>query len=251
MARVLFVGCSFTANCGFIPENQSRYHWPHLFCQSTGYQQTNLAIGGMSNNEIFLRTAAELATNSYDLVIVMWSQVGRHWVYDSNQNIDDFTIINNGERTGLNADSDYVKHYTKLHYSHFNNAYVNTKHWLLQCLALEKMLKYNNTPYVFIKGFDNYITELNNTSYTDRFSNINKLKPMLDFDNRPDYYIIQKLNVLKQLVVAQDQARWLNLHDLSFFNMTTDVADDKLHPGPDTNRLLANNLINFFKGING
>lgn len=210
----------------------------------------NIAIGGMSNDEIFLRATEAVSTDSYDLVVVMWSGLGRHWVYDSAQNVDDFTIINYGDIKGFNAASEYTTQYAKLHYSHFNNIYVNTKRWLLQCIALEKTLKCNSIPHVFIKGFDNNITALNNASYSNGFSNIGGLETMLDFDNRPDAYILKKLHTLQRLVDVQDQTHWLNLSGTSFFDMIIDVADDQQHPGPNTNQLLANNLINFTKGIN-
>ena len=246
----MFAGCSFTANSGFTVENQQKFHWPHLFCQQTNYCMENIAIGGMSNDEIFLRTVETVSTNVYDLVIIMWSQVGRHWVYESEKNIDDFTMINHGGITGFNASSDYTKQYTKLHYSHFNNSYVNIKRWLLQCTSLEKILKYNNTPYVFIKGFDNNITALNNAFYNDRFKGIDNIVSMFDFDNRSDDYILKKLCSLQRLISIQDQEHWLNLLGTEFHNMGTDFSDDHLHPGPIANQLLANNLINFTKKLN-
>jgi hypothetical protein len=73
---------------------------------------------------------------------------------------------------------------------------------------------------------------------------------MLDFDNRPDNYILTKLNVLKQLVGALDQTHWLNLTTPSFRDMRTDVADDLEHPGRESNRELSDNLVKFFKGLN-
>jgi hypothetical protein len=248
--KALFVGCSFTADSGFTPENQPKYHWPHLFCQQTGYQLINYAIGGMSNDEIFCRTSEAIIVDQFDLVVVMWSHIGRRWVYQSEKNVDDFTIINGGVPKGFQNNSEYTKTYAKLHYSFFDNSYVNTKHWLLKCLALESMLQYKNIPYLFIKGFDNNITALNSASYCNGFYSIDALKSMLDFDNRPDNYILTKLNVLKQLVGALDQTHWLNLTTPSFRDMRTDVADDLEHPGRESNRELSDNLVKFFKGLN-
>jgi hypothetical protein len=103
---------------------------------------------------------------------------------------------------------------------------------------------------LFIKGVENYITTLNNASYCNGFHNIDGLKSMLDFDNRPDDYILIKLNVLKQLVGALDQTHWLNLATSSFCDMQTDLADDLAHPGRESNRKLSDNLVKFFKGFN-
>lgn len=248
--KALFVGCSFTADCGFTLENQRKYHWPHLFCQSTGFDIVNHASGGMPNDEIFFRTTEAVLTNHYDLVIVMWSEADRRWAYCSKNNIDDFTILNSGRTKGYQSNVNYVKEYADMHYLHFNNRYVNIKHWLLNCWALEKTLKNRNIPFVFIKGFSNDIDTISSVEYNNGFKNIQKLKTMLDFDNRPDDYIQRKLSILQKLVDDQDQTRWLNLNGPSFFEMKSDAADDRLHPGPNTNRMLADNLITFYKEFN-
>jgi len=248
--KSLFVGCSFTANSGFTIENQSKFHWPHLFCQNTGYVAINRAIGGMSNKEIFLRTVESVTADQYDLVIVMWSEVDRHWGYCSDKNVDDFTMLNYGVPNGFQADADYTVEYAKLHYTWFNNRYINIKHWLLYCLSLEHLLKNLNIPYVFIRGFNNDVDRLFAVEYQDGFTNIDILKPMLDFDNRPDDYILKKIEELKQLVLLQDQTRWLNLFGTAFRDIGLDVADDLRHPGPKTNKKLAENLIKFYKGLN-
>jgi hypothetical protein len=248
--QALFVGCSFTNDCGFTVENQLKYHWPHLFCQQTNYNIHNHAIGGMSNHEIFLRTSEQVAHNSYDLVVVMWSGAGRHWAYCADNNIDDFTILNSAITKGLCADSAHVKSYAELHYKWFNNRYIAIKQWLLYSLALENFLKNINIPYIFIKGFDNNISDLLNATYDNGFHGIDNLKSSLDFDNRPDDYILKKLNVLQSLLQKQDTAHWLNLDKTSFWDSTVDVADDLSHPGIKTNAMLASSLVEFYKELN-
>lgn len=248
--KALFVGCSFTATSGFKIENQSKFHWPHLFCNDTGFDIVNLAIGGMSNNEIFLRTTEAIANDRYDLVVVMWSEANRRWEYCSDNNIDDFTVLNNSIANGYQSESDYAKEYAKMHYLYFNNRYIKIKHWLLNSWSLEQTLKSLKIPFVFIKGFGNNIDQLHNVTYDNEFHNIQPLKFMFDFDNRPDFYIQNKLSVLQTLILKQDQTKWLNLFGPSFFEMLIDLADDQLHPGPKTNQALAANLINFYKGLN-
>lgn len=247
--KALFVGCSFTATSGFTIENQSKFHWPYLFCKDIGFDIVNLAIGGMSNNEIFLRTTEAVANDRYDLVVVMWSEVDRRWEYCSDKNIDDFTMLNNSIAKGYQSESDYAKEYAKMHYLHFNNRYIKIKHWLLNSWSLEQTLKSLTIPFVFIKGFSNNINQLHNVTYNNGFRNIQSLKFMFDFDNRPDFYIQNKLSVLQTLILKQDQTKWLNLFGPSFFDMLIDVADDQSHPGPKTNQALADNLINFYKGL--
>lgn len=250
--KALFVGCSFTNDCGFTIENQPKYHWPHLFCQQTNYKLVNGAISGMSNQEIFLRTAEAISTEMYDLVVVMWSEISRQWVYTSDSNIDDFTILNSGIAKGLRSDEEFTKTYAKMHYAYFNNKYVSIRNWLLYCITLEGLLKNKNIPYIFARGFQNYVNEFINAKYNfaGGFTGIDSLKHFLDFDNRPDDYILKKITAIQNLINSQDHSRWINLDGVSFRDMRIDLADDRLHPGPMTNKMFADKLINFYKDFN-
>lgn len=246
--KALFVGCSFTADCGFSPENQPKYHWPHLFCQHTGYNLVNLAIGGMSNQEIFLRTTEAITKNTYDLVVVMWSDISRHWAYCSDNNVDDFTILNSGIASGFQSDLEFTKTYAKMHYTYFDNKYVNTKNWLLYCIALGNLLENKNIQYIFARGFHNYIDRFVNAKYdADGFTNIDVLKGFLDFDNRPDDYILKKITGIQDLINIQGQSKWVNLFSNSFKDMIIDLSDDHMHPGPKTNAEFSSKLINFYE----
>ena len=253
--KSLFVGCSFTADSGFTEPNRSKYHWPQLICQETGHVMINHALTGMSNHEIFLRTIESAIADNYDLVVVMWSEIGRSWAYTSDNNVDDYTILNRGVPVGFNCNTGFAKLYAKLYYTYFNNQYVNLKNWLLYCLSLEKFLKQQNVPYVFIKGFNNYVDDFAKITYNDGFVNVDNLKLLLDFDQRPDDYILKKVQVIQSLIQAQDQSRWLNLHGDSFNDMATnladqDLSDDQQHPGAQTNQQLANHFVKFYKSLN-
>ena len=70
-----------------------------------------------------------------------------------------------------------------------------------------------------------------------------ELKKLFDFHNRPDYYILEKINVLKSLIETIDRSKWINFDGLSFLDMQIDYADDQSHPGAETNKLLVNKLI--------
>jgi hypothetical protein len=244
--RILFAGCSHTASSGFLPENQPRYHWPHLLTQHYICDYKNIAIGGMSNEEIFLRTVEELASNSYDLVVVMWSEIAREWVYFNDGNVDDFTIINYGDPMGLFESNTSLKMYAKLHYTYFNNLYVKMKKWLLLTMALESVLQSKGIPYVFVKGFGNYVTDFQQATYVNElgFTDMStELQAMLDFENRPDFYISTKLNAVKKLMNSLDHSHWLEFDSYSFMDNAVDFADDGDHPGPVTNSDLSIKLI--------
>ena len=243
--KILFDGCSFTANNGFKTENQCKFHWPHLLSQHYQTKFDNNAISGSSNEEIFHRVISATQRNSYNVVFVQWSEVSRQWVYWGNDTLNRFTIINQGLPIGFQKDRPEVKQYAKLHYTYFNNYYVNLKKWLLQVLALGGYLRSISQPYVFIKGFENSISRFTDVEYSNNgFKNISPfLKKLLDFDNEPDNVILERINNIQVLLNKVQQLDWLNFDSKSFVDSKVDLSDDFLHPGPQTNTQLTEQLI--------
>ena len=246
--KILFTGCSFTENCGFTDENQRQYHWPHLICNHYNAHYYNAAIGGCSNEEIFYKTIEHATATNFDLVVVMWSFIGRHWIYYSTPNIDDFTQINNGKLAGYNKNSSEVKAYSKLHYMYFNNQYINLKKWLLQIISLGQFFYSRQQPYVFIKSTENELKNFNKIQYNaiQGFTDMtNNIKELFDFDNLPDYYIEAKVKIIQNLIEQARNFNWLNFDQLSLTEFTIDRADDGQHPGPKSNKILCDNLISY------
>ena len=50
--KLLSVGCSFTAHCGF--DQNIHKHWLPQFAKKYNFELTNLGLPGCSNAEIFL-----------------------------------------------------------------------------------------------------------------------------------------------------------------------------------------------------
>jgi hypothetical protein len=254
--RILFVGCSFTADSGFTESNIVRYHWPWLASNHFDCYYYNAGIGGSSNDEIFHRTVELTADQPYDLVVIMWSSLGRKWVYFSEPNIDDFTIIHPGP-LGLNHNSSAVKNFHKLYLAYFNNQYVSLYNWLNQIICLQHYFKHKKQSYVFIKGFSNLIHDFDNVSYIgatgtsgikgeskNGFVDISEsLKKILDFDNNPDYRILNKIQKIKKLIQQIDLDNCIDFKNFDFRSSKIDLADDNAHPGIKTNRLMSSKLI--------
>lgn len=250
--NIFYAGCSFTANSGFDEARRPECHWPWLLAQRLGLDQTNLAVGGCSNEEIFYRCIEHLTTHRPKLAVVMWSSLSRKWVYPSRDNVDDYTIMNLGHVSGLstqglNKDLGPVREYAKLHYAYFDNHYVEIKRWLLQILALEHLTKSLGINAVFIKGFENFLSDfmaIARDPIQGGFSNIRQeIKSMLDFDHRPDDYIWQKIAVIQDLVSKIDRDRWIEFDDYSFRGNQVDLADDRVHPGIQTNQQLVDKIM--------
>jgi hypothetical protein len=245
--NVLFAGCSFTANSGFLNENIPKYHWPSLLSRHYYAQQTNIAIGGCSNEEIFFRTTENIINNRYDLAVIMWSSLGRHWIYCNDQNIDDFTNINGGIPLGFNKDSPSVTEYAKLHCAYFNNQYMNLKKWLLHCISLARVAEHHNQKYIFVLGFNNLIEQFINIKYVNNgFENIsNQCKQILDFDNRQDDYILSKITVIQNLLDQVKELNWVDFNSAGFHDTAVDLSDDHSHPGIQSNHALYKQIVTY------
>ena len=244
--KILFDGCSFTADSGFWSKNQYVSHWPHLLSKHYQADFDNNAIGGSSNEEIFNRVVCAASSKSYNLIFVQWSEISRRWIHCSDQNIDDFTIINAGNPKGYQYNSNKVQQYAELHYAYFDNQYVNLKKWLCYVLSLAGYLNSKNQPYVFIKGFENYVSKCSKIEYVagTGFKNLeSSTKKFLDFDNRPDDYLLRKIKEIQLLLDSARQLNWLNFDSPSFFEASTDVSDDNVHPGVNSNLQLTKQLI--------
>jgi len=233
----MVAGCSFSATCGFSKENLP-LHWVRLLSNHYSCQVDNIAIDGASNDEIYYRTIEALnSVQRYDLVIVQWTSIGRQWIYFDDNNIDDFTMINFGNIAGLLQNRDAVDQYARLHYSYFNNQYMNLKKWLLQILSLQTLLK--DKPFVFVKGFDNFLSDFSSVEFLESgFKNIDAVKRLLDFKNRPDAYIADKVKTIQRLIEKIDKYKWVNFDSIEFSRELDDLADDKTHPGSIGNKKL-------------
>jgi len=108
------------------------------------------------------------------------------------------------------------------------------------------MLEHQQQPYVFVKGFENIIRDIHQVTYdpNEGFSRMtDQVKQMLDFENRPDDYILVKIQDLQRLLKCVKHQNWVNMFDSSVLESGVDRADDGHHPGKQSNQLLASRLI--------
>jgi hypothetical protein len=164
--------------------------------------------------------------------------------------VDECTKLSPAGNFGFRADSRETKQYTELFFRHFDNTYVDLKHWLMQIKALEHFFKDRNQPFVFLKGFDNYLKDLHNITYSiSGFNNLTEgLKSMLDFDQRPDEFIAEKINNIQLLKKSIDSTNWVNLNTASMLDMQLsyyDFSDDRAHPGIKSNQEIFDKFIKY------
>ena len=260
--NVLISGCSFSSDdhSGWSSEHMHK-HYPNILRRKTGWNIDNIAIGGCSNNEILLRTTEHCIKNKPDLCIIQWSSLHRFWVYESNNNIDEATRILPSV-CGRNSQNKNANLLHKILIANYLNNYVDLKHWLEYQILLQSFLKSENIPYIFLKGFNNYIAELEFIVSQYPFNNIPDIKipqsirDMLHFDQNPDYVLLDKLLTLVELYIKIDKNNCLgyNCNDTEYgldynFRDHNDYADDGRHPGEKTNLLLADKILQHLTGL--
>ena len=79
------------------------------------------------------------------------------------------------------------------------------------------------------------------------FFNLHKRsKQILNFDNFPDEYIKKNLTTIQTYLSPIVDNKWINT-TTSMHSMMVDLATDKSHPGPLTQKKYAEMIVNFLK----
>lgn len=207
---------------------------------------TNLSFGGQSNTSILNNTCLELIKNknSYDLVIIQWSSLLR--------------INFNQGRTIYSSPTNFTLNSCPLGYEKFHSTWIkNFLHprialleWMTQIIVLANFLKQTQIPYMFIKGFDNFFTDLQHADWkqtSDEFKST-----VLYLDVLPDQEVdlfYSELKLLFDTIEKQTGSNWLNLKKLSWVDSMVDLADDHLHPGILSHKNYFYNIITFTKSL--
>lgn len=243
------LGCSHSATSGF--KQNINKHYVNLLKNRLGCGINNISITGMSNHEIFQRAVEQVENIDHnDIFLIQWSALGRQWVYCHENNVDDFTqILPNVCGFGQSAPAEELQ---KLTLGYFFNQYMHLKHWLGYMIALQKVLKCSNVRYFYVNGFDNFVESLDvyRNCQLNSLDNITvdlKLRHILDFDNRPDEYILTKLNTLLKLYNQLDFDQCVKFGEFHFGKAQLDLADDQSHWGEQCNKLWADEIYNHLK----
>lgn len=247
--NVLFSGCSLTANSGFNEKNLDK-HWVNIVSRELGFNPINIAIGGMSNQEIFKRSTHKIIEIKPDLVVVMWSDLHRLWLYTNHLfgNIDNFTIIR-PNLTGWQSNLKDIKNFKNIYSKIFTNNYVALHDWLLYIYGLQTILKQHDIPFIFLRGFSNNLQDWVNIDKNNLSKSSDFVKETLDFENNPDDYMIEKIDSLKSIIDAIDKSNWVNFFTPGFSDKTIDRADDNEHPGELSNAIMANEFIEYYNNL--
>lgn len=244
--NILVIGDSFSHYCGFDDPTGKLWLSPLI----DNHTVTNLSWGGQSNYKIFIKATSELIRNhaNYDLVIIQWSSLFR---LSFNDNSKDYGNYGNLVICNLSWTSDdELKSFHKLWSRRFTHSIVEIEEFLLMVLMLDTLLKQYNKPYIFIKGFENFINELQHDNWQSCSEQYRKF--VLNMDSQPDselHKIHSKLKNLCDQLKKQSGTNWVNLDGISWFDQIGDRADDGGHPGIETNKLYYQQVINLATSI--
>jgi hypothetical protein len=243
--KVCFNGCSFTVGEGFPLELRDNYIYDRLVSKDYNFQSSNIAKGGSSNYRIFLRSAKAIMSKQYDIVFTQWTALNRIWFYPGP---DTEYFINDGLKEYRYRDF-YLntKEKTKLENTLriLNHDYQNIFDLVDYCQILNQLAKHNSTLVVHINGLvpwtnDLMIKDIGNLKET--------LSPytqsILDFDQRDDDEIIKYLRELQKKFSELDLSNWVNIFD-SFIDHEIDIGPEGHHPGPNSHRWMADQVINY------
>jgi len=241
MSNILVVGDSFSHVNGFDrPEGKL---WFDIF--SDRHNITNLSLYGQSNYKIFSKTTKALYQNEFDLIIIQWTSLFR-LTFNSGHSIDDNEEI----CTFTSVWNPQLKKIHSVWSRYFIHPRVEIVEFLLHILALSDLLQAKNIPYIFIKTFENYFSELQKDTWTlcsDDF-----LDTVLFRHQSQDWEIEKFYTELKDLydkVESLTGKHWLNLKSDPWFDQIFDYADDGGHPGINTCKKYGNDVVDFAKTL--
>ena len=244
--NVCFNGCSFTVGEGFFESQRDQYIYDRLLTKQFGFDSTNVAVGGSSNHTIFMRSAGEIISNKYDLVITQWTALNRIWLspgpdtvfFTNDQSIPDYKYRD----LYLSASEKKTFCNTLLL---MNHDYANIMELIDYCNILCALANTMSIKIIFVNGLVPWQNDLVRPLTNDLGQSLSQYtKSMLDFDHRSDPEIVEFVTKLQTKFQNLDQSKWSNLFT-SFHSATTDKGPQGHHPGPISHKWMADNISDY------
>lgn len=238
MKSACFNGCSFTVGEGFPPDQRDKFIYDRLISARCSFQRTNIAKGGSSNHEIFLRSAKAIV-QEFDIIFVQWSALNRLWLYPGP---DCEWYLNDGKKE-LRYRELYLDSKSKALFVNqllmMNHDYKNIFFLVDYCQILESLAKCNGKSLVFINGLIPWCDDLVAPLGADLACSLSDYsKKILDFDHRDDDEIIKFFTEMQQKVATLDFTKWVNIWK-SFKALSVDIGPEGHHPGIQSHAIMA------------
>jgi lysophospholipase L1-like esterase len=255
MKTIAFFGSSNLIGVGYPDGIASKDIFPNIIARQ-GYNIQNHGIAGATIYEIFLTCLDQLVQSPPDIVFIDWNMAPRYRfhpspeteVYMSGSGI---TTPNNWshcipiskkqllncQETLLLLDGDYHRMLTLMTY----------------CKIIEDICKLKNISLVMVNGGgmpwtpDLFAPYNDNSDLWSALSNYSK--ELLRVNDRSDSEILNLLSHLNQQFNSMDLKNWIWIFE-SIPMLCVDYAQDNIHPGPETMKIIAKRIINFLKEKN-
>lgn len=256
MKKIAFFGGSIPSGGGFKDSNgtlqpnnyESPYIYPNLIKKS-GYDIVNCALTGSGNLEIFRNACNFIANNTVDIIFVEWNDFYRFRFYP----VYDFVLDVNPMGVQLNEQIESClplskKDYTILHkslmllYSDYKSVidlldYARVLEDYCANKKIQLAMVNGSTPWTKQSFIDpDTIDDIGRT--LDSFT-----KELLDFENKSDQEILQRLGKIYKKYTSLNLSNWVEMFE-SYISTKVDVADDGLHPGPESHKIYATDILN-------
>mgnify|MGYP003624385751 FL=1 len=255
--KVLFAGCSLTAGYGLPGEKSNPDIWTTKLSNKifSNSDVVNIAESGHSNDSIFIDVLGEITKNSYDYVIVAWSETNR-----INYNIG-LELYHTKSRLAPCEDYNLVGKNTITGSWLFKNILMNLDDVLNEHWAILRMVKYTNIlskvqqhngKIFFVNGIgcwpNNYFTKQCSWQDADEYTK----KNILQMDNRSDDEISRLYNKI-HLDYAEaggiQENLWLNLYNSMSKLQIDNISDSDHHPGIRSQGLFADHFSQQFSKL--
>lgn len=219
---IYFGGCSITMGAGYPAQQQDYRIYPNLVAKELGTNAVNDAEGGSSNLKIFLRACKALIDGEYDVHIIQWSAIHRHWLYPTP---DTGLFIGTPMESG--EDTKFIAEFQKR-----NHDYGNIMQLADFCRIIQEMARLKNKKVIFVNGRVSLTPDM-----ADRNLPMNKKFYDLLSDLKKD----QQEDFAERLINNFELINWQHWANPwnSISEMQTDNAPLDTHPGPETHAKLA------------
>jgi hypothetical protein len=240
--KILCNGCSFTYGHGFLDHERGLLSYPGLLAKDLSAEVVNVAVPGSSNLEILLRTLRTTQDQSFDLIVVQWTELRRHWFEP---------CLGYQYRTASPVDTKWTHgiHLTKKQRQNLKDqlSMLTGDYKTLLDLAYfcQILMQYFANKVIFLNGLLPITTDLisalptENHNMHTHFSDFTK--SVLEFDDKPDTDIKKYHTQLVQAFFPSLD-NWANI-DNSWQKNIVDIATEGHHPGPKSHRWAANQII--------
>ena len=238
--KIGFCGCSLTEGVPFVELNQ---RYSDVVCNSLGVECINLAKGGSGNREILVQ-ALTLLTTDVDCIFVEWSAPGRAR-FQTFYDMEYYTNSPNNPNRYI-TDKNYknfVDVFKIVDSSYNQYAEINTQITILNNLSekLDKKIYYING----LMHIDPVFLNTNNIENIFE-SMLPTTRDIIDLDHLPDDNLIKCITEIRNFLSVIDVNQWVSIETIK----RVDKGIDGSHPGPKSNEIFANTILQFLKEKN-